>query len=237
MRAFIALVIVAALGFYVAWPAWSGYQIKSALDRGDAATLGRKIDFPSVKTSLTPYVTQQVKAGIDDALGSTSGALTPELKDQMAPKIAEAALNKIVTPETLVRVATEGTSFADTVRAILKDQVRAVANPGGNLGNVLGSIGVDPKSLGGLGSILGGGDQGATTTAPAAPAPAPAPAAPPAAASKASYSLANTKSFSVKGPADFEIGVNRDASAPGPEVKVEVAFTGGDWKVVGIRPQ
>ena len=56
----IALAIVAALGFYVAWPGWSAWQIANAIKAKDAPALDRKIDFPSVRASLKPSAEKEI---------------------------------------------------------------------------------------------------------------------------------------------------------------------------------
>ena len=56
MRKLLILLILGAIGFYVGWPVYSAWQIKSALQNGDAGILSSKIDFDSIRTSLKPGV-------------------------------------------------------------------------------------------------------------------------------------------------------------------------------------
>ncbi len=51
------------------------------------------------------------------------------------------------------------------------------------------------------------------------------------------YSYSNIKHFRVTGPLSFEIGFNRREEASEPEVIAEMAFRGGDWKVVRVIPR
>lgn len=60
MRKLIAVAILALAGFYVAWPAWSGYQIRNAFLTDDVALLAHKVDFPLVRQSLRPVVAAEV---------------------------------------------------------------------------------------------------------------------------------------------------------------------------------
>ncbi|MFX4658456.1 hypothetical protein ABTA71_19480, partial [Acinetobacter baumannii] len=89
------------------------------------------------------------------------------------------------------------------------------------------ALGVDP------GKILGG------SPAPAAPSPAPAPV--PSAAGPGgqatSFSLSNVKRFALTGLAGYSIGIAKDPAASEPDVTIDLAFQGGDWKLVGLRPK
>ena len=49
--------------------------------------------------------------------------------------------------------------------------------------------------------------------------------------------LANIKSYRITGPLSLTIGVARDAAANEPDIIAELAFTGWDWKVIGLVPQ
>ena len=48
--------IAAVALFYVAWPLYAGYGIKSSLDERNVETLNARVDFASVRTSLKPSV-------------------------------------------------------------------------------------------------------------------------------------------------------------------------------------
>jgi hypothetical protein len=75
MRRLVSLVVLAALGFYVAWPAYSLYRIRGALDAQDAQVLASKVDFDSVRESLKPYATTEMMKGIGKFEQSTGGVL------------------------------------------------------------------------------------------------------------------------------------------------------------------
>jgi hypothetical protein len=63
MRVLSGLAIVLAGLFYLAWPAWSAYQLKIALESGDVLGVERGIDFPSVRNSLRPAVMAKPQRG------------------------------------------------------------------------------------------------------------------------------------------------------------------------------
>jgi hypothetical protein len=50
-------------------------------------------------------------------------------------------------------------------------------------------------------------------------------------------SINNIKSYRVTGPLSIEVGIALNQTDPVPDAFAELAFTGGDWKVVGIVPQ
>ena len=110
MKRLIGLLIVAAAAFYVVWPAYSGYQIKTALDSHDADGLRARVDFESVRDSMRPAITAKVETTLDNAAekaGPASAKIYTALKSQVMPKIVEAALARAVTPETLIRIHEE----------------------------------------------------------------------------------------------------------------------------------
>ncbi len=180
MKRIIGLLIVAALGFYVAWPAWSGYQLKGALDRKDVATVARKIDFPSVRQSLEPVVTREVASGMDSylgGLGPLAGMFGPMLKKEYGPKVVEATLATLLTPENVVKLYAEKDDARAAAERIVMEELN---RPGGvfsglfgggksgdsGVGNVLDKMKVPggfSESLGGkLGGILGNAGGGGT---------------------------------------------------------------------------
>lgn len=63
MKRILALAVIAIAGFYVAWPAWSGYVIRDAIQSKDTARLAAKVDFDRVQASLRPTVTRKVEEG------------------------------------------------------------------------------------------------------------------------------------------------------------------------------
>ena len=196
MKRLIALLILVLIGFYVVWPGWSAYQIAAAIKARDAATLDRKIDFPSVRTTLRPVAEQKI-GEIYDTFQAQSGpaaaVIVGQIKKDVIPKFAETALGTLVTSGNLIRVVTEGGTIKQNAEKILQEQIGKLGLPGlGGAGMQLpagiklpGGLG---GNLGGLGDIagkmglpgLGGGQpkQQTVTEVPTEP-PAPAGSAPP----------------------------------------------------------
>ena len=96
MKRLLSLLILGLALFYVAWPAYSGYAIKTALDAKDAAGLNARINFPQVRKSLRPAITVKVESALDAAAtkaGPSGAKIYAALKTQLMPKIVEAALD------------------------------------------------------------------------------------------------------------------------------------------------
>lgn len=234
----VVLAVFLLAGFYVAWPSWTGYRIMNALEAKNPALLAQKIDFDSVRISLLPVVRARVDQEIDKKVadaGPLGQAIGPKLKSELAPKIADMALATLVTPENMIRIASEGGSIKDNVERILREQLPSVGAPG-NIGPTATPIG-GAKGLGGLlgeaAKQLGGGvaksAEPASTSSPA-PTAAKAPGKP-------SFSLANIKSFAMTSLASFAVGVVRDPAMKEVDLTAEMAFRGGDWKLVGLVPR
>lgn len=254
MKRLILLALLTVLGFYVGWPAVSAYQLNQGLKSKDVAAVGGKIDFDQLRGSLRPAVEREVERTVDEALkksGTIGASLAPQLKSQFMPKIVEHALATLVTPEILIRLYAEGGNLKDGITRIVKEQAGKLGGvPGpaglGGLGDVLsgalgggGAGGGAAGGLGGLGALadrLGGRSGSPVRTVPNEPAAQPAAAAAkePAAAG---FGISNIKRFGFDGPFGLALGVAKDPAATEPDVTAHMAFTGSDWKLVGLVPK
>jgi len=224
----IAVVSILALaGFYIAWPAYTGRVIGLALKSNDSATLERKIDFPRVRESLRPVLMAEVErsvSSIRDDGSAMKKLVAGQLKPDRVRSIVDRTIETIVTPDSIVRIARQGRTLKQAIERGLLDQITAGLTSGDDARNVLGSV---------IGRF--------TRRSGDAPASAPPKAdddPPPLAASGSErrYGLGNIKHIVPTGPLSFEVGLNRDAGSPFPELLVELAFTGLDWKVVRLTP-
>jgi hypothetical protein len=252
MRRLLSLLILALLVFYGAWPAYSGYTIKTALESKDAALLSSKVDFPSVRESMRPAVTAKVEAALTKVLekaGQGGGALIDKMKARLMPKIVDAALAKLVEPETLIRIYAERGRIKDGIDRIIAEKVSA-GSAGGDLGAVLGNsemegaggasggggggllgnlgkaaeqLGIDPEKV--LGGLIGKKDESKAAEEPAKSGEGP------------KYGLANVKRFGLNGPLAIALGVAKDPVAAEPDLTAEMSFTGNDWKLTGLVPR
>ena len=245
MKRLIAIVVLLLLGFYVAWPGWSGYQIATAIKARDNATLERKIAFADVRETLKPLAVQKVGEVYDQQLKAQAGpagaAILNQIKADVVPKIVDTALIHLVTAPNLIRLVNDKGAIKENAERILKEQVGKIGLPGLGGGSAAGG-GASIQLPGGLGQFAGklgipGVGGGGGKVEPAAPPAAPAPVATEANAPPPSFGYANIKRFSFLGPLAFEVGVAKDAAATESDVVVEMRFVGGDWRVVGVKPR
>lgn len=258
MKRLISLIIILGIGFYIGWPAWSGYQIKSALDAGNADTLRQKIDFVSVRQSLRPAATHHAEKMMNDALQTSNSPVATVLDDDtkatLLPNIVDATLDRVVTPENLIRIASQGGDVKDAVAKIVKEQMSgslgglsALSNlPKVRIGDEDGQDGTELDIGGLVGGIVGaatGNDQGLGGLLGGVGAPKKQaevqPVAPPPAKKKTKkkFGLDNIKSVGFAGPLGLQVGVAQDPKAKKPDLTAEMGFRDMDWKLVALRPR
>ena len=243
------LLLAVFIGGWVAWPAYSAYQIYGGMKSADTSVLERKINWESMRTSLRPTVASEV----EKALGDVGGAKA--LTGAFMPQIIDAALKSIVTPQGLAQVMAHGGDVSSAVSEIVSKQagklggLGALTGGGGNSGGgggILGGLlgGGDGKSGGGglLGGLLGnkkvrelagdklGGALGGMKKKKKEPAMEDKPAAP-------SYGLANIKRFAYTGLGAMELGVAKDPKIETSDVTAVMEFQDFDWKLTGLIPR
>jgi len=232
----------AAVAFYLLWPMYSGYEIKSALDTQNVEGLTARVDFASVRVSLQPAVTARVEKVVDDALrraGPAGGALAESLKLKTIPRIVDGVLAALVTPEMMIRIHASGKSLKEALDGLVLERAAQTQGlggflivpqdqPGGGggrgaLDEIASSYGID------VGKVLGGG--AAEGARPETTAALPAKSS-----DKPRYGLGNIKHFSFNGPLGLSVGIARDATAKKPELEADMTFVDGAWKLTGLAP-
>jgi hypothetical protein len=230
----------AAVAFYLLWPMYSGYEIKSALDTQNVEGLTARVDFASVRVSLQPAVTAKVEKVVDDALrraGPAGGALAESLKVKAVPRIVDGVLAALVTPEMMIRIHASGKSLKEALDGMVLERAAQTQGlggfmivpqdqPGGKRGaldEIASSYGID------VGKVLGGGAAEAAKPETTAALPAKS-------ADKPKYGLGNIKHFSFNGPLGLSVGIARDATAKKPELEADMTFVDGAWKLTGLTP-
>lgn len=268
MKRLIVLAVLAIVGFYAAWPAFSAWQIHQGLASGNTARLANKIDFDTVRVSLRPTVERETEHALAEAMakaGPVAAALGPQVKEKIMPKLVDRALATLVTPEVMIRIYREGNKVKDTLKRIVAEEagkMGGLGGLGGGLGSVLdkaadanagdaggklsgvGAVGAFADKLGGgkgLGGLFGKKKDEAAAEAPAAPATPAASAAPAPAAAEAKarpfYGLSNIKALGLDGLLGLKLGVAKDPAATEPDITAHMAFSGFDWKLVGLTPR
>lgn len=180
MKRLILLIVVLVLGFYVGWPAFSGYQIRNALKAEDAGALASKIDFASVRQSMRGPILVKIKERVGTVmkqLGPAAGVLGGGLQDDKIATLIDASLEDVVNANRVTAIYAKGGDFTGAMRdsilkqvdkmggfaALLKGGSKAAgpnagnraAGGGGSIGGIKlpGGLG---GGLGGLGAALGG---------------------------------------------------------------------------------
>lgn len=224
MKRLIALAVLAAAGFYVAWPAWSGYRIATALTTEDESLLESKVDFAQVRESLKPTVMAEIVKGIDTgtgSLGPMAQALGDAVKSQMTGALVDQMLARLVTPGWVIKLAKDG---GDLKRSMQMATMEAGAGQG------IGGV----PATGGLSGVFGSMTGGAKVAeAPAAPVSAKAPTGQ---AAQRTFGIENVRGFRMAGPLGFDVDVARDAAQPKADVTIGMSFTGMDWKLTRVTP-
>ena len=171
MRSLGSIGFAAVLLFYVAWPLYAGYDIKTSLDGRNVEALNTRVDFASVRTSLRPAVAAKVDKVVSDALrktGTAGGAIADSFKAQVMPRIVDGVLATLVTPEMLIRIHASGRSLKETLDGLVVERASQTQGLGGGLlivsgdetpgeradiEEIAGALGIDSKkALGGAGA-------------------------------------------------------------------------------------
>lgn len=243
MRSLGTLGFLGVLAFYVAWPLYAGYDLKTSLEGRNVERLNARVDFESVRVSLKPAVTAKVDKVLTQAfkrLGTAGGALADKLKVQMMPRVVDGVLATLVTPEMLIRIHASGRTFKDALDGLVLE--RASQPPGvmgkgltivsrdnsgesrKSLEEIARALGMDPdKALGAADAGVAGDAESAPLAAKGGPRP--------------KYGLNNVKHFSLNGPLGLSVGVARDATARQPDLTADFAFVDGSWKLTGLVPR
>lgn len=223
MTRLLGLLVIAAGLFYVAWPAYTGWQIRNALEAGNETGLEAGIDFPKVRESLRPYVTAKMEESLKkvaNSAGGNSGALADQLKTPLVPKMVDGVLNTVVTPPGLIRIYKDGRTLKEAVSGLATKNPDLVGQIGGIIGGLLGK----DISIGGLGKAPDAASGASTATSPDTKPKKP-------------IGIDNIKSFAFHGPTAFSLGVARDANASAADLTATMEFTGSGWQVTGLVPR
>lgn len=218
MRLLTGLAIVSAGFFYVAWPAWSAYQLKLALESGDVAGVERGIDFPAVRNSLRPAVTAGIEQNLKEATKGTPGSdlIIEKVSKDTLPKLVEASLDTLLTPQSLIRLHAEGKSIREFINTMKSGSPDLAGQLGGFVRDFFGTK-TDPNS------IPAGVGVSATAT--------------PIVPQSRRLGIGNIKSVGLDGPLGVSIGLSRDPKATAADLTATLSFEGTGWRVTRLVPR
>lgn len=132
-RAIVLLLLVAtlAVGVYAVSPLLAAWDLYSAVQSGDRATLERRVDWPSVRRALKQSTTesQQVIVEIAEASGEGGPGLWQRIKSAAVPRLADPFIDRYVTPDGAPRLWRWRQTWRQRVRPALglDDPVSALA--------------------------------------------------------------------------------------------------------------
>ena len=216
MKRLIVFIITAALlagSFYVVWPGWTLHRIAEAIRNEDSATLEQAVDFLRVRASLHGPLTAEVTRHYDQLSsgGRSRGVFAAQVKGDVLPRLVQSTLEAVAAPANIIFMARNRVGLKEAVQRALEQRI------------ILGSS-FDRRGPQGLGARAG--HQPSISEGLTRPGQAPR------------YTLSNIKGIALIGPLEFEIGINREATAVEPEMLLRMAFAGSSgWRVVGVIPR
>lgn len=239
MKRLLLIVVLALIGFYVAWPAVSAWQIRGAVEGKDPVALSQKIDFQGVRASMRPAVEDKIRQRIDEMKergGSTAAIVGSLVQGGLLTNITEVVLKSIVTPENMIRLAHQKGSLPEKIDRIIREQFgelgaqqQPATREGGETTSKVGSVLNTIKNIaGGVVKTLERDGQPVKTVDNNADRGGDA--KPP------KIGFSNIKSFGFAGPLAFDIGFARDPNAPEPELTARMEFKEFDWKLSQVVP-
>jgi hypothetical protein len=120
----VILVVVLGMGYYIAWPALSAYELQNAIKTRDLVTLARKIDFPSVRASLRTFAAEKLAELRDRPNSSLAGAADGErTRKDVGTRVVDQMLEDAATPDGLLRISREDGPLRASIDRLLRDHM------------------------------------------------------------------------------------------------------------------
>ncbi|MFV0297912.1 MAG: DUF2939 domain-containing protein [Hyphomicrobiaceae bacterium] len=124
----VGLIVLALIGFYVAWPAWAGRQIALAVETNDPVLLARKIDFPAVRENAKPMIQAEMNRQLGQVQGqegSIGAVILGQLRNGAGEKLVQAAVDSLLTPQHVIDMVRHGRDLRRIVRGIREERAPA----------------------------------------------------------------------------------------------------------------
>lgn len=124
---------------FVAWPLHAALVIRDAMVEGDVETLSRKVEWDSVRATLKSSLTPETLARLSQDPDAPKRGVWQSIKAAIAPRFAETAIERYVTPEHLPVFLGYREVYKGTIRPAL-----GLKEPPGVLANTpLANTGLD----------------------------------------------------------------------------------------------
>jgi len=98
MKRIVTIAIAIAIA-YIAWPLWSGWQLRQAVKSRDLAALETLVDWTALRANLKPRLASAVRENAEASTG-----MTGVLKRAIGAAAVERGVDYVVTPKNLARV-------------------------------------------------------------------------------------------------------------------------------------
>jgi hypothetical protein len=97
-----ALVLTVPLGLaYLAWPVYAALELRDAITAGDGAALEHRVDWPALRASVKASLTPDMMAKLLADPAAPKPTIWQRIKAAVAPSMADAVVERYVTPESL----------------------------------------------------------------------------------------------------------------------------------------
>lgn len=244
MKKLFFLIILGALAFYAAWPAYSLYQIVDGVKAPDESKLQQKIAWGPLRQSLHAPVTERVKKeiGTQSKGRGIEGALAGELGKNVAPQLVEQILDAYVTPKGIIALVANGGRIDYSKLGIgnLVQQFGGKSAPGNDAGGIGDLIDAAKEIV----STVPGGKELLTSTLSKyskdlkgiVDTESKQAVKDGGNSTSVGYGPDNIKSFEFTGPMSFEVGIAKSPTAKKADLIAGMRFIDNDWKLDKLVP-
>ena len=234
---------------YGAWPAFSVYQIYSGAQSKDKALLERKVDWPSVRTSMRASIEEAVEKEIKKQSGNLSesaGFLASQASSELSKSVVTQILDTYITPEGFIKLVESG-GQVDIGEFGVADKLRNLLDKKSQItGLVSGVEGLKEnplKEISGSGLLTGafGNSKTEDNTETAKTEIVPkkekvakkeGPASQPGMDNVKLYGTLGFTNYN-----EYKFGVSKEPKAKEPDLIAVMAFENFDWKLKQIIPK
>lgn len=248
MKRFLIIVLCIAAIAYVAWPAFSMYQLYSGVKGHDEPLVERKVNWTTMRASfkeaIRPKVLKEINRAARKSGSGIDGALMKQMSASAAPQIVDLVVDQYMTPKGLILLAETGGEIklaSGGLRSLLgklagsnnqannADSENKDSGLGGFLRKAEGVIksipGAEKKiqELTGAGSLIAGADDKSSKAS--------------SSRKPVKYGWDNVKRLRFNTLTELELAIAKNPKARKADLTAIMAFEDFDWKLVKIIPK